>query len=350
MNTDFDTWFFNNRLPQIRYMMLFTAPLYILYGFVEYRMELHMPELRVFFHALFVPAMLIIILGMTYVPSFIMMMKTLLFISPICAVFGNLYFNVGTEVFDYFVPEIYLNIIWTVAMSGLSIRLGITAVLINIFMTLVFHYFQEFPHPYMFLYCLWMLSSAIFGVVTAVVFRQVNYAIFNQQQKLAEIADTDNLTHLWNRNAMQRFFHKSYQAQHLPISVMMIDLDYFKQVNDQFGHIVGDSLLVEFAQLLQENVRRSDYVGRFGGEEFCVVMPNTQLTQAQTVAESLLAIIHHHQFRHVERITASFGVAQMLPAESFEGVLSRADQALYLAKSDGRNNVKICLPDAAVYA
>ena len=350
MSTDFDKWFFNNRLPQIRYMMLFTAPLYILYGFVEYRMNLHMPELRVFFHALFVPSMLIVILGMTYIPSFIPIMKALLFISPICAVFGNLYLNVGTEAFDYFVPEIYLNIIWTIAMSGLSLRLGIIVVLFNIVITMMFHYYQEFPHPYMYLYCLWMLSSAIFGLVTAIIFRQVNYSIFTHQQKLAKVEDTDSLTHLWNRNAMQRFFHKSYQSQHLPISVMMVDLDYFKQVNDKFGHIVGDSLLVEFAQLLQENLRRSDYVGRFGGEEFCVVMPNTQVTQAQTVAESLLAIIHHHNFNHVEHLTASFGIAQMLPAESFEGVLSRADQALYSAKNDGRNNVKVFVSNASAYA
>ena len=350
MSTQFEAWFFNNRLPQIRYMMLFTAPLYMLYGFIEFQMDLPMPELRVFFHGLFIPSILMVVFGMTYVPTFITVMKTLLFFSPIAAIVGNLYLNVGTAAFDCFVPEIYLCMIWTLAMSGLSIRQGSLAVLVYVILTLMFFYSREAEHPFMFLYFLWMLSSAVFGLVTAIFYRQISFSIYQQQQKLAEIADMDSLTHLLNRHAMQRYFHQSQQAQHLPISVLMIDLDYFKQVNDTFGHMVGDGLLVEFGKLLQEHVRRGDRVGRFGGEEFCVVMPNTQLTQAQTVAESILAIIHNHHFKHVDSLTASFGVAQALTDESFEGVLTRADQALFLAKSDGRNNVKIFLPTSAAYA
>jgi two-component system cell cycle response regulator len=166
-------------------------------------------------------------------------------------------------------------------------------------------------------------------------------------EETVEMAILDPLTALHNRRYMtshlKTLFDESSQRQ--PLSVLLLDIDYFKAVNDRYGHDAGDSVLREFAARVRRNIRGIDLACRLGGEEFVVVMPDTDLAKAYLVGERLRQCIAAAPFYAGERIgtlevTASVGVAALEFADDTpELILKRADQALYCAKRDGRNRV-----------
>ena len=167
-------------------------------------------------------------------------------------------------------------------------------------------------------------------------------------EETVEMAILDPLTSLHNRRYMashlKTLFEESAQRGK-PLSVLLLDIDHFKAVNDSHGHDAGDSVLCEFASRVRRNIRGIDLACRLGGEEFVVVMPDTDLTKAYLVGERLRQCIAAAPFYAGERIgtlevTASVGVAALeFPDDTPELILKRADQALYCAKRDGRNRV-----------
>ena len=163
-------------------------------------------------------------------------------------------------------------------------------------------------------------------------------------KKLAErLAVTDHLTGLANRAKLDRALQRQQQESERYgscFSLILIDIDNFKLVNDSFGHQVGDEVLQEVAAVLKSSTRATDLVGRWGGEEFLIVAPFIELTGAQSMAEKLRAAIEQAEYRTVHRQTASFGVSSYRPGDDTEAMLSRADEALYRAKSEGRNRVE----------
>jgi diguanylate cyclase (GGDEF)-like protein len=123
--------------------------------------------------------------------------------------------------------------------------------------------------------------------------------------------------------------------------VIIIDIDHFKEVNDTFGHQVGDEILKQFAQLLHVSLRATDIAGRWGGEEFLIICPNTDMTDLLSVAENLRNKIVQHDFAHgTASITASFGVNIFDTTKDMHTIIKEADDALYYAKNSGRNRVK----------
>jgi two-component system, cell cycle response regulator len=163
-----------------------------------------------------------------------------------------------------------------------------------------------------------------------------------------EMAVTDALTGLHNRRYMdshlKALFDRSVTRQ-CPLSVLILDLDRFKSVNDAYGHSGGDDVLREFARRLRENVRGIDLACRYGGEEFVVIMPDTDAAVAQRVAERIRSEIELEPFAvgkdgKTVGVTVSAGVSTLLQAaDSVEALMKRADTALYEAKSAGRNRV-----------
>lgn len=164
------------------------------------------------------------------------------------------------------------------------------------------------------------------------------------EQELERLAITDPLTGLLNR---RQFFHESTElferALNHPyeLSILMIDLDHFKEVNDQYGHATGDATLQEVARRLHEYVRPTDIVGRYGGEEFAIVLPRTDMEETRQIADRLIAIIADKPVIVEDdkvSITISMGVAGLDEnVTSLDELLQRADQALYIAKKEGRN-------------
>jgi diguanylate cyclase (GGDEF)-like protein len=155
---------------------------------------------------------------------------------------------------------------------------------------------------------------------------------------------TDSLTQVYNREGIAQIARKLFAASGAPkqTAVMLIDIDHFKKVNDQRGHDAGDIILKSVAQVLQHNVRHGDSVGRWGGEEFILLCPDTSATAAQVVAEKIRCAVADHLFEIDTtrvKITISIGVAITAGEEPLETTLKRADVALYKAKSLGRNCV-----------
>lgn len=162
------------------------------------------------------------------------------------------------------------------------------------------------------------------------------------KKHVEELSVTDTLTKLFNRlkldQKLTEEFHHARRFLH-PLSVIMIDADQFKEVNDTFGHHVGDLVLKETAQLIQTGIRKTDFAGRWGGEEFLVICPETSNEGAMRLASALKQKVEQWTFEKVGHKTCSFGVATLNNEESIEMMLNRADKALYQAKEKGRNCV-----------
>ncbi|EME67638.1 response regulator [Paramagnetospirillum caucaseum] len=161
--------------------------------------------------------------------------------------------------------------------------------------------------------------------------------------ELEKASITDALTGLFNRRRLdEAFAHELDRAQRYgrPVSLIIADVDHFKSVNDTHGHQMGDEVLQAMAGLLRQGVRAVDIVGRWGGEEFLVICPDTELDGAQALAEKLRTAIAAAPFPAIGGASSSFGIAQYRDGESFKDIVARADTALYRAKINGRNRVE----------
>jgi len=200
---------------------------------------------------------------------------------------------------------------------------------------------------------LWLLFTAML-LSSWVVIRRMVSNMYAMQHSLQWQAWHDPLTRLLNRGALferAKALAESCQQQQRPFSVIQIDLDHFKSVNDRYGHQAGDLVLTYAARLITGSLQGEDLAGRVGGEEFCIVLPGSTLLQAQRVAERIRErisrkeiLVHNSQ---TIRISASLGVSSAEPSESyvFEYLQMVADRRLYLAKRGGRN--RVCAEDAA---
>lgn len=175
----------------------------------------------------------------------------------------------------------------------------------------------------------------------------------DQNIALEHLATTDSLTGLLNRRSLsERLDQEIYRAQRygIPLSLILFDIDHFKRVNDGWGHAAGDQVLREIAQETQRLLRRTDLVGRYGGEEFVVLLPETKVTEAVSLARRLNWQISQKVIAFKRGsplvVTVSAGVAALAPDENGEKLIQRADQALYRAKEGGRNRVEAAIAAA----
>jgi diguanylate cyclase (GGDEF)-like protein len=168
------------------------------------------------------------------------------------------------------------------------------------------------------------------------------------QDELQKLAITDPLTGLFNRRhffeVAEKEFAKSVRY-HRPLSVILFDIDLFKNINDTYGHIIGDQTLIQIGKLLLEMGRQTDMAARYGGEEFVILLTETDCADADVVAERLKKLMEDSPIQSGKddvHFTASFGVTGMdenAPSETLDRLISQADQALYEAKRTGRNRV-----------
>jgi two-component system cell cycle response regulator len=159
------------------------------------------------------------------------------------------------------------------------------------------------------------------------------------------MAITDGLTNLHNRKQLDTMLSEEIPRAHRhgrDLSLLMFDIDHFKSINDTYGHLTGDSVLRGLASILQKRLRPNDKLGRYGGEEFCAILPETGLASATRIAEELRAMVQSHSFNaegKEVRVTVSIGASCLLPDMTIEQLYKGSDDKLYEAKRSGRNKV-----------
>ena len=168
--------------------------------------------------------------------------------------------------------------------------------------------------------------------------------VLSHQRELEKISVTDQLTGLYNRHKLNEVLESElHRAERIKTTfgIIILDIDNFKKVNDVYGHNVGDSVLQELAILLKKTLRITDTLGRWGGEELLIIVPQGDIANEQLLAEKLRLKIEKHIFTTVNHITTSFGVAIYNEGDSIISLIKRADDALYHAKRNGRNQVSV---------
>ncbi len=168
--------------------------------------------------------------------------------------------------------------------------------------------------------------------------------LYDITQNLEQQASTDVLTGIFNRYKFDEMFDievKKAKLNKTPLSLILFDIDHFKDINDTFGHNIGDKALMEVTKVVSKNIKRADIFARWGGEEFAVLAIHTELGGAVSLAEKLRTEVEAMHFEAATTITSSFGVAEVQEYDEMEDLLKRADDALYLAKKNGRNRVEV---------
>jgi diguanylate cyclase len=167
------------------------------------------------------------------------------------------------------------------------------------------------------------------------------------ERRLNALASTDTLTGLLNRRRMADQMHKELlqaRSSHRPLSVLLLDIDNFKSINDQFGHGRGDQVIIATGEILRANVRQQDLIARWGGEEFLILQPGADVAAARETAERVRQAIFGYLVRHEldgAPVTVTIGVATLLDGETLEEIIHRADESLYAGKNGGRNRVVV---------
>lgn len=200
-------------------------------------------------------------------------------------------------------------------------------------------------------------SSALLGVHLfnlSIVFAMFSYLsyfylsmVLSAQRKLRLLATVDSLTGLFNRRHGSYLAEKEiarFQRAGHPVAFMLLDVDHFKSINDRYGHDIGDRVLTQIGQLIPEQLRTQDLVARWGGEEFLIILPDTDISSALASAERVREALRSYDWKAVAgrpvEVTISVGVSKLCESDDMASVIRRADQALYRGKAGGRNRVE----------
>lgn len=164
------------------------------------------------------------------------------------------------------------------------------------------------------------------------------------KKEVERLSEIDKLTGIYNRRKLDEYMESELtraKRYHQPLSFIMLDIDHFKHINDTYGHPVGDASLQTLAKILADNLRKSDILGRYGGEEFLIICPETNSAETALLAEKLRSCVENYTFSDINSMTISMGVAEFKATDTVKELLARSDQALYQAKHNGRNRVVV---------
>ncbi|HRF89643.1 MAG TPA: diguanylate cyclase, partial [Desulfobacter postgatei] len=193
-----------------------------------------------------------------------------------------------------------------------------------------------------------MLNLGVSIVISIVIIVLVNLIIASYQQKLEAMATTDKLTGTANRQVFDVVFRQAYsqsKRSKKPLSAIMFDIDYFKQINDTYGHPTGDVVLKTLVQKIRRSIRESDILFRWGGEEFLIILPESDVNIASNIAEKIRKTVEDLEITFSGKtisVTISMGVGTMSEVDTSDDLIIRSDKALYAAKEKGRNRVERC--------
>ena len=188
----------------------------------------------------------------------------------------------------------------------------------------------------------------------------VNQYLQQQQRLISLMEENVRLNYLIRKDKLTSLYNKAYIEEQLDVqcgmvrryhrecSVIFFDIDHFKRINDNYGHSVGDEVLIAISSLISNHIRSTDMFARWGGEEFLLLLPETRIEEAKIVANKLCALVEQHDFDIVKKVTISLGVTSVLASDTVLSILNRVDKALYKAKHSGRNQVVVYQSDEEI--
>ena len=347
---------FNIKQMQMLVIMGLTFFIYVLYIVLDF---LILNEQERSFAVTFHITMLILwvyLIPSIYYNIFRKLAMFILYLMPIYAVLGTLLFSYYYNA--VYVVEIYVILFWAFVTIGYmfwtsvivaSIMVMSSTVILNTYDIIE----RDVYLSHMFLMAVaWMLGLSASYIIE--LYSRNNYEnkleILHMKDELKELSQRDYLTNLYNRRYFNEFSKKfldNVKKESEEAGVIMLDIDFFKNINDTHGHAIGDKVIKLLASLLKDNTRDSDIVFRLGGEEFAILLPSTEKGKVSSIAEKLRVLIENKEFRIDSDISIRFTVSLGVSCVNFEQdhhiseSLNRADEVLYQAKEEGRNRVVI---------
>lgn len=194
----------------------------------------------------------------------------------------------------------------------------------------------------------YILIFILFGNIEAYLTNFYRRKQFIDSRELLKLSITDSLTGIYNRvrfnQELKQWINYCNRYEN-PLSLVIFDIDDFKKVNDNYGHLMGDTVLQNLTLIIKKAIRSADIFARWGGEEFVILLPNTDIHQAMEITERLRILIEKNKYGIVENVTCSFGLVSLKKNEIAESLLQRADKLLYEAKAQGKNTVsyEVCI-------
>ena len=341
----FNDWREASRFRQTSRITILTAALYILYAFLD---RLIAPaqtvELMITIHLYAIPSILFLISLLAYLKRYCFWMTSLLIIAPILAAIGNLVIASNFEGYTIYITEIYLIIFWIFTVSGLKLfHATISALTVFLLSAVTIYNIYPAQTNEFIMHIFWMLASLSFGFLDGYLLEDSNRSTFLKQEELEKLASTDKLTGLYNRAKLEEVLKSELDQSKRygrNFGMLILDIDYFKDINDTYGHLIGDDFLVELTNVIKRSTRSSDTLIRWGGEEFVIICLETDKQDAITLAQNIRQNIEKTPFKTIGSRTVSIGVTINKDDDNVHSITTRADQALYKAKSEGRNRVE----------
>lgn len=238
--------------------------------------------------------------------------------------------------------EGYLGVFWIFIVSGMTFKYALVSASASSIILLISGLYIMTDADLYAIHVFWVVCSFSFGIIGALMFDRSKKAIFINQQELQRLAVTDELTGIFNRNQLNKTLADEIARSlryNSSFGFIIIDIDYFKSINDTFGHHEGDKTLREVAQLIASLIRSTDTLVRWGGEEFVVIAVGVNQEKLLHICESLNRKIENHNFSPIKKVTVSIGATLFHADDEQSDLLTRADKALYKAKKSGRNRV-----------
>ena len=329
------------RQIQISAVTFLTAILYITFGLLN---KSWAPEpvqaLMLKMHVLAVAPFLLMISFLAYKKRFYNVVMPLLALSPIFAGLCHVYIANKLPNYAPFIAEGYLSVLWIFVVSGMSFKYALASASVVSSILLVSGFFIISNTDIYIMHAFWVFCSFSFGFLGALIFDRSRKAIFMNQQELHRLAITDELTGAFNRNHLNSVLSQEIarcRRYGQTFGLLMIDIDHFKNINDTFGHTVGDRVLQKVAQILSTFIRSNDTLVRWGGEEFVVIALEVDENTLSQSCEKLRHKIQGDRYGSVGTVTVSIGATLLRKNDTQVTLISRADTALYEAKGKGRN-------------
>jgi diguanylate cyclase (GGDEF)-like protein len=329
------------RQLHIAAITLLTAALYGVFAFLPKSwIDPATADLMWSLHLCVIVPNLLFISFLAYQKKFYNLVMGLLGLSPVIAMMCHAYVASQMENYLPYLSEGYLCIFWTFIVSGMTFRVALISAIISAVILLIsgFHFIAN--RDAFVIHGFWILSSFSFGFVGAFLYDRSRKSVFKSQQALEKLAITDSLTGLFNRSQLSETLTQEMERSKRykqTFGFMVIDIDYFKSINDEYGHAQGDQALRQVAEVLSNSIRDTDTIIRWGGEEFVVIALEVDESSLTLLSDKLRQQVESTNFYGLGQVTVSVGATLFKYEDTQSSLFSRTDQALYQAKQQGRN-------------